>query len=51
MINVGADMVKTDDEELRRLVESDAGTRRDLAQRLGISERTLYRRLKDLGLA
>ena len=39
-----------DDAELKRLVESSTGTRRDLAIRLGLSERTLYRRLKELGL-
>ncbi|HEU6456395.1 MAG TPA: sigma-54-dependent Fis family transcriptional regulator [Roseateles sp.] len=32
-------------------VQRFAGTRRELAQALGLSERTLYRRLKDAGLA
>ncbi len=40
-----------DDEELRRLATTGSGTRRELAHRLGLSERTLYRRLKALGLA
>jgi transcriptional regulator with PAS, ATPase and Fis domain len=37
--------------ELRRLVQLGQYTRRELAERLGLSERTLYRRLKALGLA
>jgi transcriptional regulator with PAS, ATPase and Fis domain len=40
-----------DDTELARLTASFSGTRRELAQRVGLSERTLYRRLKALGLA
>ena len=40
-----------DDAELRRLAESTNCTRKDLAQQAGLSERTLYRRLKALGLA
>ena len=39
-----------DDTALRRLVASTDLTRRQLAQQLGLSERTLYRRLKALGL-
>jgi transcriptional regulator with PAS, ATPase and Fis domain len=39
-----------DDAELKRLVASADLTRRELAQRLGLSERTLYRRLKAPGL-
>lgn len=39
-----------DDDELRRLVNTTTLTRQALAQRLGISERTLYRRLKSLGV-
>ena len=35
---------------LLRAVRAHRGSRRELAQRLGISERTLYRRLRDLGL-
>lgn len=38
------------DDEVRQLAASFAGTRRDLARHLGWSERTLYRRLKDLGV-
>jgi len=37
--------------ELRRLAQLGKYTRRELAQRLGLSERTLYRRMKALGLA
>ena len=40
-----------EDAELKRLVETSNFTRRELAVRLGLSERTLYRRLKTLGLA
>ena len=39
------------DDALKRLALSFHGTRRELAAQAGLSERTLYRRLKDLGLA
>ncbi len=39
------------DADLRRLAETSNCTRKDLARRAGLSERTLYRRLKALGLA
>jgi len=39
-----------DDGELKRLIETFNGTRRELATQLGLSERTLFRRLKALGL-
>jgi len=39
------------DDELARRVAGFSGTRRELATLLGLSERTLYRRLKALGLA
>jgi transcriptional regulator with PAS, ATPase and Fis domain len=39
-----------DDAELKRLVTITKLTRRELAQHLGLSERTMYRRLKALGL-
>jgi transcriptional regulator with PAS, ATPase and Fis domain len=42
---------RNNDGELARLAASFSGTRRELAQRVGLSERTLYRRLKALGLA
>ena len=42
---------RLDDDELRRRVAAFRGTRRELAAQLGLSERTLYRRLKALGLA
>jgi transcriptional regulator with PAS, ATPase and Fis domain len=41
----------TDDAALRQLAVEFTGTRRELAARLGLSERTLYRRLKVLGVA
>jgi transcriptional regulator with PAS, ATPase and Fis domain len=41
----------TSDEQLAEIVATFQGTRRELATQLGISERTLYRRLKALGLA
>lgn len=40
-----------DPAQLKRLLASTPGTRRELAQQLGWSERTLYRRLKAAGLA
>ena len=40
-----------EDATLRQLAETSGGTRKGLAQQLGLSERTLYRRLKALGLA
>ncbi|QDZ28960.1 sigma-54-dependent Fis family transcriptional regulator [Noviherbaspirillum sp. UKPF54] len=39
------------DDTLRRMATGFGGTRRELAEHLGMSERTLYRRLKALGLA
>ncbi len=42
---------KDDDAELRRLADEGQLTRLEMAQKLGLSERTLYRRLKALGLA
>ncbi|WP_153259930.1 helix-turn-helix domain-containing protein, partial [Burkholderia multivorans] len=38
------------DAELVRLAASFGGTRKALAAQVGLSERTLYRRLKALGL-
>jgi transcriptional regulator of acetoin/glycerol metabolism len=40
-----------DDAELMRLAETSTCTRKELARQAGLSERTLYRRLKALGLA
>jgi transcriptional regulator with PAS, ATPase and Fis domain len=40
----------SDDPDLQRLAVDFGGTRRELARRLGWSERTLYRRLKAIGL-
>lgn len=40
-----------DDAELKRLVQAGRLTRLEMARKLGLSERTLYRRLKALGLA
>ena len=42
---------KASDQELKSMASTFAGTRRQLASELGLSERTLYRRLKELGLA
>jgi transcriptional regulator with PAS, ATPase and Fis domain len=42
---------RNDDAELARQASGFTGTRRELARQLGLSERTLYRRLKALGLA
>jgi transcriptional regulator of acetoin/glycerol metabolism len=42
---------RTDDATLRRLAVEFSGTRRELAASLGLSERTLYRRLKALGVS
>jgi transcriptional regulator with PAS, ATPase and Fis domain len=42
---------KLSDVELKSKVETFSGTRRQLALELGLSERTLYRHLKQLGLA
>lgn len=39
------------DADLRRLAETARCTRKELARQAGLSERTLYRRLKALGLA
>jgi len=39
------------DADLRRLAEGQRCTRKELARQAGLSERTLYRRLKVLGLA
>jgi transcriptional regulator of acetoin/glycerol metabolism len=39
------------DDELRQLAAASQGTRKALARQAGLSERTLYRRLKVLGLA
>lgn len=41
----------TSDEQLAEINATFGGTRRELAIHLGMSERTLYRRLKSLGLA
>ena len=41
----------SEDDVLRHTVAGFGGTRRELAEQLGMSERTLYRRLKALGLA
>ena len=44
------DLLEVQRQALLRAVRSHRGSRRELAARLGISERTLYRRLKELGL-
>ncbi len=40
-----------EDATIRQLLATTRGTRKELARQLGLSERTLYRRLKALGLA
>ena len=47
----GATPVPGDEAAFIAYVQRFAGTRKELAQALGLSERTLYRRLKDAGLA
>jgi transcriptional regulator with PAS, ATPase and Fis domain len=42
------DMEQLQRDFLRRAVEQHRGSRRTLAKKLGISERTLYRRLRRL---
>jgi transcriptional regulator with PAS, ATPase and Fis domain len=42
---------KMPDDELARLAMHFGGTRRELARQVGLSERTLYRRLRSLGVA
>lgn len=39
------------DDEIRRLVSEGRFSRREMAEQLGLSERTFYRRLKGLGLS
>lgn len=50
MLSSGAGLSKRhwSDAELRELALAHPGTRRELAQRLGMSERTLYRRLRSI---
>ena len=43
--------VAMDAPDLATLARTFTGSRRALAARLGLSERTLYRRLKELGIA
>ena len=45
------DLEEVQRQALLRAVRTHRGSRRELARRLGISERTLYRRLRELGLA
>ncbi len=45
-----ADVAESGDAAIRQAVATHRGTRKELARRLGMSERTLYRRLKALGL-
>jgi len=42
--------IHLNDDELREFAVRFGGTRRELAQALGLSERTLYRRLRELGI-
>lgn len=45
---VGSPLVLAQRDALRAAVRSHRGSRRELAERLGLSERTLYRKLRDL---
>ncbi len=45
------DLGEVQRQALLRAVRSHRGSRRELARRLGISERTLYRRLREIGEA
>lgn len=47
----GTDWRALERETLRAFLQQHRGSRAELAQRLGISERTLYRKLKALGLS
>jgi DNA-binding NtrC family response regulator len=47
---VGVASPDLDDADLRSQVQQHRGSRRELAVKLGLSERTLYRRLGALGL-
>ncbi len=51
MLASPARRARVDDSELRALAQTTSLTRKELAAQLGLSERTLYRRLKALGLA
>ncbi len=44
------DLEEVQRQAMLRAVRAHRGSRRELARRLGISERTLYRRLEALGL-
>lgn len=51
VIGVGArplDLAGMERKALQALVEAHRGSRRELARKLGVSERTLYRKLKAL---
>jgi transcriptional regulator with PAS, ATPase and Fis domain len=50
-VAAAARRLRLSDEDLQRAAATFPGTRRELAAHLGLSERTLYRRLKALGLA
>lgn len=47
---IGVDLEEVQRQALLRAVRSHRGSRRDLARKLGLSERTLYRRLRSLGI-
>ena len=46
----GRDLRSLEIDALREVVARHAGSRADLARRLGISERSLYRKLKEMGI-
>ena len=41
---------ETERETIRQALENNGGRRKDTARELNISERTLYRKIKDFGL-
>jgi len=47
----GSPLAMAEHEALRTAVRNHSGSRRELAKALGLSERTLYRKLRDLELA
>ena len=46
----GGDLRSLEQAALRETVARHTGSRADLARKLGISERSLYRKLKEIGL-
>lgn len=49
-VQSGLTLEETERETIRRALENNGGRRKDTARELNISERTLYRKIKDYGL-